>query len=283
MVNNTKFNLLFKSKLSLNIFIFVFATILLFIFPIEIYAVNKNETKLDQAFKSKNRNKRDLKMKKQILSFGAHPDDIEIGCGGTEYNFIQKGYEVTHVYVTSGEAGSMEIPKSELGKTREKEALASAKLLGVKEVIFLHCNDGFTSFDEKTRSKVINLIRKIKPEIIFVHGASDKFPDHALVHKLVMSATAGAAGPWFQDTKGKPWKVKHILGYEVWHPINSYQYAVDITKSIDIKMKALSLYKSQVEPTRYDEAFKGMARYRGVMTWVGKYAEVFEVLQTNIE
>lgn len=45
-------------------------------------------------------------MKKQILSFGAHPDDVEIGCAGAEYLLMQKGYEVTHVYVTSGEAGS---------------------------------------------------------------------------------------------------------------------------------------------------------------------------------
>ena len=53
----------------------------------------------------------------------------------------------------------------------------------------------------------------------------------------------------------------------------------DITNSIDIKLKALSCFESQVKPTRYDEAFKGLARYRGVMSWVGSFAEVFEVIK----
>jgi len=218
---------------------------------------------------------------KQILSFGAHPDDIEIGCAGTEYKLIQQGYEVTHVYVTSGEAGSQTIPKLELAKMREEEAIQSANVLGVKDVKFLKCNDGFTNFDEKTRTKVINLIRSTQPEIIFVHGDCDLFPDHKIVHNLIISSIQAAAGPWFQETKGDPCSVKQVFGYEVWHPMRKYQWAVDITKTIDIKLKALSCFKSQVEPTRYDEAFKGLARYRGVMSWVGQYAEVFEAIKTQ--
>ena len=218
--------------------------------------------------------------KKQILSFGAHPDDIEIGCGGTEYKLIQKGYDVTHVYVTSGEAGSQLISKKELASIREQEAHTSAEYLGVKDVKFLRCNDGLTFFTEETRVSIINLIREIQPEIVFVHGACDLFPDHKIVHNLVMSAIAGAAGPWFQETRGEPWSVKQVFGYEVWHPIQNYQWAVDITATIDVKLQALSCFESQVKPTRYDEAFRGLARYRGVMSWVGEYAEVFEVIKS---
>lgn len=220
-------------------------------------------------------------MKKQILSFGAHPDDIEIGCGGTEYQLIQQDYEVTHVYITSGEAGSQTIPKHELAALREKEALQSAACLGVKRVEFLRANDGFTSFTEAQRIQVINLIRAVQPDIIFVHGACDSFPDHQIVHQLVMGAITAAAGPWFQETTGNPWSVKQVYGYEVWHPIQHYQLAINITASIEAKMEALSCFTSQIVPTRYDEAFRGLARYRGVMSWVGEYAEVFEVIKLN--
>ncbi len=218
---------------------------------------------------------------KQILSFGAHPDDIEIGCAGTEYKLIQSGYEVTHVYVTSGEAGSKTISKSELAVIRENEAIKSAEILGVKSVEFLRCHDGLTNFTEDNRDAVINLIRKIKPEIIFVHGKCDLFPDHKIVHDLVMSAVTGAAGPWFQETIGDPWQVKNIFGYEVWHPMQTFQWVSDISDSMNIKLKSLSCFESQIKPTRYDEAFKGLARYRGVMSWAGEYAEVFEVIKNN--
>lgn len=216
---------------------------------------------------------------KRVLSFGAHPDDIEIGCGSTEYQLIRQGCDVTHVYVTSGEAGSQLIPKNELADIREKEAIASAEVLGVKEVKFLRCSDGLTGFNATTRTDVINIIREVMPNMVFVHGKCDQFPDHAVVHQLVMSAITGAAGPWFQETTGEPWSVDMILGYEVWHPMNQFQTAIDITGSIDKKMEALACFESQVVPTKYDEAFKGLARYRGVMSWAGEYAEVFEVLK----
>lgn len=218
---------------------------------------------------------------KRVLSFGAHPDDIEIGCAGTEYQLIQQGYEVTHVYVTSGEAGSQEIPKNKLAKIREEEAQQSAKILGVKSVRFLKFPDGLTHFTEDMRIQVINIIREIQPDIIFVHGNSDLFPDHKIVNQLVLSAAKASAGPWFQNSVGKPWAVAKIYGYEVWHPMSEYQVAINITPSIDTKIKALSAFKSQIGPTRYDEAFKGLARYRGVMSWAGEYAEVFEVLKTS--
>jgi len=218
-------------------------------------------------------------MAKRILSFGAHPDDIEIGCGGTEFHLIQHGYEATHVYVTSGEAGSQTLPKSELAAIRKKEAKESARMLGVSNVEFLNYPDGLTYFTEEARIRVINIIRRVKPHIIFVHGKCDLFPDHRIVHDLVMSSIAGAAGPWFQDTQGEPWSVDKVFGYEVWHPMQSYQWASDITKTIDKKIEALECFKSQVGPTKYHEAFKGLARYRGVMSFVGKYVEVFEVLK----
>ncbi len=211
------------------------------------------------------------------MSFGAHPDDIELGCGGTEAKLIDKGYKIVHVYATSGEAGRQTISKEKLGKIREEEAKQAAKVLGVGGVEFLRYPDGLTDFIRKMKIDVINLIRKEKPNIIFVHETKENFPDHKIISDLVLS---GAAGPGYQEAKGEPWTVETILGYEVWHPITNYQLVEYITNTIQKKMGALVCYKSQVETTKYDKAFEGLARYRGVMTW-GKYAEVFEVIKTS--
>lgn len=97
-----------------------------------------------------------------------------------------------------------------------------------------------------------------------------------------MAAVAGAAGPWYQEAKGEPHVPATILGYEVWHPLSTHQLAVDISATVERKLEALRCHQSQIEPTHYDEAFLGLARYRGVMSFTGTYAEVFEVLRTPL-
>lgn len=218
---------------------------------------------------------------RMVLSFGAHPDDIEIGCGGTEARLIAQGYEVTHAYLTSGEAGSDHIPNEELAETREKEAREAASFLGVKNVEFFRYPDGLTQFSREMKIDVINLVRRIKPQIIFVHASTDTFPDHKIIHDLVLSAITAAAGPWYQEVAGSPWSPKAVLGYEVWQPIPTYQLAVDISEAIELKTGALSRYRSQIGTIKYDEAFLGLARYRAVMSMTGKYAEVFDVMKTG--
>lgn len=218
-------------------------------------------------------------MSRKVLSFGAHPDDIEIGCGGTEAKLIAQGYEVTHAYLTSGEAGSDTVPKGEMAETREGEGREAASVLGVKNVEFFRYPDGLTQFSREMKIEIINLIRRIQPEIVFVHASTDTFPDHQTIRDLVLSAITGAAGPWYQEAAGDPWSPKTVLGYEVWHPIPNYQIAVDISGTIEQKMRALSHYRSQIGTIKYDEAFLGLARYRGVMSMAGKYAEVFDIMK----
>ena len=217
----------------------------------------------------------------RVLSFGAHPDDIEIGCGGTEAGLIKRGYQVTHVFATSGEAGSDRIAKSELAAIREDEARAAAGVLGVRDVEFLGMPDGLTQFTPEMKIAVIGMIRTQKPEIVFVHAACDRLLDHRVVHDLVIGAVTGAAGPWYQDAGGEPWQVPSVLGYEVWHPLSTYQLAVDISAEIETKMAALACHRSQLRAIPYDEAFRGLARYRGIMSISGDYAEVFEVIRAG--
>ena len=217
-----------------------------------------------------------------ILAFGAHPDDIEFGCGGTVRKLIEKGWSAVHVCVTSGEAGSSTIDRATLAATREQEALRAAEVLGAERVHFLRAADGLTQYSRDHKIAVNNLIREVRPDILFVHASSDQFPDHKLIHELVMSAVAGAAGPWYQESIGEPHLPGTILGYEVWHPLNIYQLSVDITTTVERKLAALRCHRSQIEATHYDEASLGLARYRGVMSFSSTHAEVFEVLRTSL-
>jgi N-acetylglucosamine malate deacetylase 1 len=220
-------------------------------------------------------------MSKRVLSFGAHPDDIELGCGGTEAKLAGKGYEITHVYLTSGDAGSQTVPGDELARIREKEAIAAAGTLGVSGVEFLRYRDGLTGFTREMKIEIIRLIRARKPHIIFVHERNETSDDHKITSDLVLSAIGGAAGPWFQEAGEGTWSPETILGYEVWHPLGRYELAVDISGTLERKIQSLLCYKSQIKDIWYDEAFRSLARYRGVMSLVGSEAEVFEVIKAS--
>lgn len=217
----------------------------------------------------------------RILSFGAHPDDIEFGCGATERKYIEEGHEAFHAVLTSGEAGSRIIASSELAQIREEEARKSAAVLGAQGIHFFRFADGFTEITSAMKIEVINHLRRVRPDMVFVHSSTDGFPDHQRVHRLVMESIAGAAGPWFQSSEGEPHRVAHILGYEVWEPMNRFQIAVDVTAQMPFKMEALGCHRSQTETVDYRSAVQGLARYRGVMSFRGTYGEVFEVLRSE--
>ena len=218
---------------------------------------------------------------KRVLSFGTHPDDIEMGCGGTELILIKQGYQATHVCVTSGESGSQTLSREELRATRESEAIKAAEVMGISDVRFLGFEDGLTEYTRSMKLEVVDLIRSVRPDIIFTHSPQDNFPQHQVVSKLIHNAIIHASGPWYQETKEKPWDTPVVLGYEVWFPMNKWQTAVDITDTIEQKLKALACHESQIEDVKYDEAFGGLARYRGEMTFASKYAEAFEIIKMN--
>jgi len=222
-------------------------------------------------------------MSKRVLSFGTHPDDIEIGCGGTELKLLKQGFQITHAFLTSGESGSQSISREELGATREKEAIAAANVMGIEDVRFLRFEDGLTEYTRSMKLEVVDLIRSVMPEVIFTHSPQDNFPQHQVCCKLVQNAIIHAAGPWYQETREKPWDTPVVLGYEVWFPMNRWNTAVDITETVDLKLEALSCHASQLEDVKYDEAFGGLARYRGEMTFASKYAEAFEILKMSGE
>ncbi len=219
---------------------------------------------------------------KRIVCFGAHPDDIEFGCGGTIAHYQQQNAHVTFVCLTSGESGHSTMRKEELAALREREARTSARQLGVIDVRFLHFSDGLTYFTREMKVDVINIIRALRPDVVFTHSTCDEFPDHHLCSRLTLDALTAAAGPWYQESTGMPHRVSEVYGYEVWQPMSRYQIAHNITEVLENKLASLKCHESQIAHVSYDAAARGLAAYRGAMSMTGDYAEVFEVMSTKL-
>ncbi len=217
----------------------------------------------------------------KYLFIGAHPDDIEFGCGGTIAKLIEAKHQCIFVIATNGEQGDQNTPPKELSAIRRTEAIEAAKSLGIKDIEFLELPDGMVQMTIASKVKLIEIIRQYRPDFVFTHSKKDKHSDHQIIHKLSLDAVNIASGPWYYETKGRPYAVKNVLGYEVWSPINEFQTCVDITSYIDQKIAALDKHKSQVQNYPYSEAVKGLANYRGAMAQGGGLAEVFEVYRLD--
>lgn len=220
-------------------------------------------------------------MKKLVLAIGAHPDDIEIGCGGTLCLLRDQGYEIVHLIVTSGEEGSTTLGKTELSQLRKNEARRAADMIGAKDVIFLGAEDGLTDYSKGLKTRLIAILRELRPEIVFTHSGSDHLTDHKVVHELTVASVTASAGPWYQEAGDRPHSVQKMFGYEVWSPIPAFQVAIDIGSVLNRKTKALEQHSSQIQDVDYLNAIVGLAQYRGVMSMTGSHAEVFEVLKTG--
>jgi len=220
-------------------------------------------------------------MGKRILVFAAHPDDDIIGCGGSLAKHVKQGNNVSVCYMTSGDSGSLDYAKEKLARIRENEARHAAEVIGFQNLTYLRNPDGYLEFNEGNLKKLVELIRKKKPNVIYVHHQSDGHQDHRTTYQLVTESAGRAGGPWFQECKGKPWLVDTILAYEVSTPLSEFNYVEDISEFIDKKVAAVRKHESQIKNIRYDEAAEGLARYRGVMTGKGTYCEAFKVINAS--
>ncbi|MBI1970484.1 PIG-L family deacetylase [Candidatus Woesearchaeota archaeon] len=216
---------------------------------------------------------------KKVLAVVAHPDDDIIGCGGSLIEHVLEGDHVAIAYLTSGESGSSTIAPDELKKIRPEEARKAAGVLGIDDTTFFGYRDGHLMYDADPVNQVIRILREKRPDTLYVHAANDLHSDHRIAHEICMQAIFGAPGNHYGISGTRPWHVPTVLAFEVWTPHQNPQLVVDITDVMDKKLQALLEHKSQVVQTRYDEAVEGLARYRGVMSGAGRYAEAFEVIR----
>ena len=182
-------------------------------------------------------------MKLDILAFGAHPDDVELGCSGTIAKEISLGKKVGIIDLTRGELGtrgSVEI--------RNNESDAAAKILGVSIRENLDMRDGFFINDESHQMRIIEIIRKYKPEIVLCNAIDDRHIDHAKGSKLVSDACFLSGLIRIETSidgiQQTAWRPKLVYHYIQWKNIEP-DFVVDITGFIDKKEASILAYGSQ--------------------------------------
>ena len=182
-------------------------------------------------------------MKLDILAFGAHPDDVELGCGGTLAKEVSMGKKVGIIDLTRGELGTRGS-----ATIRDQEANEAAKILGVPVRENLNMRDGFFINDEAHQLEVIKTIRKYKPEIVICNAVDDRHIDHSKGSKLVSDACFLSGlikiETEYQGEKQKAWRPKLVYHYMQWK--NSIpDFVVDISGFNEKRVLSILAYSSQ--------------------------------------
>ena len=198
----------------------------------------------------------------KILALGAHPDDIEYGCGGTFLKFARKGMDIYFMVLTKGEFGGDP-------ETREKEQEEAMKLLGVKKIFWGGYTDTELPSERIVITKIDEVIEEVKPDEVYVNYIEDIHQDHRMLAECTLAATR---------------YVKRVFFYEDYTSINfEPDIFVDIEDILEEKQKLIEVYSSQVDkayPTKLDmvESVKAIANFRGFQGKV-KYAEGFKAFR----
>lgn len=184
-----------------------------------------------------------MNTKFDILAIGAHPDDVELGCGGTLAKLISEGKTCAILDLTKGELGTRGTDQ-----TRKEEATDAARILGIAERANLGLKDGFLVNSEEYQLEIVRMIRKYRPEIVLANAIDDRHPDHAKAAKLV-SDSCFLAGLRKIETSmdginQEVWRPKQIFHYIQWKNIVP-EFVIDISEYLDVKLKACAAYKTQ--------------------------------------
>jgi bacillithiol biosynthesis deacetylase BshB1 len=182
-------------------------------------------------------------MKLDILAIGAHPDDVELGCAATLAKEISLGKKVGILDLTRGELGTRGS-----AKIRDEESKLAAEILGVEIRENLAFADGFFVNDEEHQLKIIEIIRKYRPNIVLCNAVDDRHIDHPKGSKLVSDACflSGLSKiiTKFNDEVQNHWRPKQVYHYIQWKNLEP-NFVVDVTGFIDKKIEAVKAYKSQ--------------------------------------
>lgn len=189
--------------------------------------------------------------KLDILAFGVHPDDVELGCAGTILASVSEGKKAGIIDLTKGELGTRGS-----AEIRKEEAANAAKVLKVTVRENLGMADGFFQNDESHQRKVIEVIRKYRPEIVLCNSIEDRHPDHGRSAKLVEDA-AFLSGlrkveTLVQGEKQQEWRPKYVFHY-IQDRFLQPGFVFDISDFIEDKLKAVLCYKTQFFNTDLNE------------------------------
>lgn len=193
-------------------------------------------------------------MKLDILAIGSHPDDVELNCGGTLAKEVSRGKKVGILDLTRGELGS-----NGSADLRDVEAANAAKILGVHTRENLAFRDGFFVNDETHQLKIIEVIRKYKPEVVLCNAVSDRHIDHAKGSKLASDACFLSGLMRIRTTlngvEQKHWRPKQVYHYIQWESLKP-DIVFDISGFNTVKVDAVKAYESQFYKSEASEAAK---------------------------
>jgi len=190
-------------------------------------------------------------MKIDLLAFAAHPDDVELSCAGLLMVEKKFGKTTGIIDLSLGELGTRGTPE-----IRKQESTAAAKILGVDIRENLYMADGFFRNDEAHQVKVIEAIRKYRPEIILCNAPSDRHPDHGRGAKLVSDASFLSGLSKIETISDgvaqEAWRPKYVLHF-IQDRYLKPDFVVDITDVFERKMEAIKTYSSQFHNPAMDE------------------------------
>ena len=196
-------------------------------------------------------------MKLDILAFGAHPDDVELGCGATIAKEISLGKKVGIVDLTRGELGTRGS-----AEIRDKEAAKSAEILGVEVRENLGFRDGFFVNDEAHQLEIIKMIRKYRPEIVLCNAIDDRHIDHGKGSKLVSDACFLSGlrriETQLNGIEQEEWRPKLVYHYIQWKNITP-DFVVDVSGFMDKKIASVMAYSSQFYNPNSDDPISPIA------------------------
>lgn len=187
-------------------------------------------------------------MKVDFLAIGAHPDDVELGCGGTIAKLVSEGKSVAIVDLTQGELGTRGS-----AETRAQEAKKAGEILGVSARENLKLKDGFLVNSEEYQMEIVKMIRKYQPDVVLANAIDDRHPDHAKGAKLVSDACFLAGLRRIETTLvgnvQNAWRPKHVFHYIQWKEVEP-DFVIDISDFLSKKIDSCMAYSSQFyDPT----------------------------------
>ncbi|OAS86313.1 MULTISPECIES: bacillithiol biosynthesis deacetylase BshB1 [Metabacillus] len=177
-----------------------------------------------------------------MLAIGAHPDDVEIGMGGSIAKYANKGFKI----------GICDLTKAELSSNgtvsvRQEEAKRAGEILGVAKRIQLTLPDRGLYLTDSAIQSIVTIIRENQPKIIFVPYFEDRHPDHGHCARLVEEAVFSAGIRKYKDTLDLPSHRVQSIYYYMINGFHKPDFVIDISNSIDKKLTSLRAYESQFE------------------------------------
>lgn len=222
--------------------------------------------------------------KLDILAFGAHPDDVELGCGGTILSAVAEGKKVGVIDLTRGELGTRGTIEQ-----RSKEAEKASHIMGLTIRENVGLEDGFFENNQKNKTLIIEIIRRFQPKIILCNAPEDRHPDHGRAAQLVVDAAflsgLSKIQTSFEGVEQTAWRPTQVFHYIQSRHLTP-SFVVDISTFMDKKMDSILAHRTQfydpnskepdtfISGTAFLEFVKGRAKEFGQQVGV-EYAEGF--------